>query len=246
MIEFSAALTRGAFSLDASFAGDGGVTALFGASGSGKTTVIHLIAGLIRPTRARIRVGERVLVDTDQRVFVPKHKRRVGLVYQDAQLFPHMSVGQNLAFGRWFAPRERAGIPTGAVLEALGIETLVGRRPPALSGGERQRVALARALLAAPEILLMDEPLGGLDQHRKDEILPLIERMRDEFQIPIVYVTHDASEVARLASRVVILEAGRVVAIGVPSEFTTASHQDGVSKVQAAFQSRPVAWQRPR
>ena len=222
MIEFQAELARAEFKLDTAFAAGSGITALFGPSGSGKSTIIHLMAGLIRPSRGRIAVGGRVLLDTEKRIFVPSHKRRVGLVFQDAQLFPHMTVGQNLAFGRWFAAKERQGVSSASVVDALGIGTLLGRRPPGLSGGERQRVALARALLAVPELLLMDEPLGGLDQDRKNEILPLIERVRDEFHIPIVYVTHDPSEVARLASVVVMLKAGRVEAVGLPSDVLAA------------------------
>jgi molybdate transport system ATP-binding protein len=245
MITFRARVTRGAFTLDAEFSGDGAVTALFGPSGSGKSTIIHLMAGLIRPNRGYIAAGGRVLLDTDRGLFVPSHKRRVGLVFQDAQLFPHMTVGQNLAFGRWFVAKDRRSIEPAAVLEALGIEALLGRRPAGLSGGEKQRVALARAMLAAPDVLLMDEPLGGLDQDRKDEILPLIERLRDEFAIPIVYVSHDSEEVARLASRVVILKAGRVDAIGVASQFKTVANEEAASQGQAAFRSRSIAWQRP-
>ncbi len=218
MIAFDVTLTRGAFTLDTSFESNEAITALFGPSGSGKSTMIHAFAGLIRPNRGRIAIGDRVLVDTQRGVYVPAHQRRIGLVFQDAQLFPHLTVGQNLAFGRWFAPQDRRSIEIGPVIEALGIAHLLARRPPSLSGGERQRVALARALLAAPDVLLMDEPLGGLDQDRKSEILPLIEHMRDEFAIPIVYVTHDVREVDRLASRVIVLKAGQLAAAGPPSE----------------------------
>jgi molybdate transport system ATP-binding protein len=147
-------------------------------------------------------------------VFVPKYRRRVGLVFQDTQLFPHLSVRQNLLFGRWFAPSAERTIDFEPVIETLGIGRLLARKPARLSGGEKQRVALGRALLASPKILLMDEPLASLDQERKLEILPLIERLRDEFRIPIVYVSHSVEEVGRLASRVVVLDAGRVVAIG--------------------------------
>lgn len=218
MIEFNAQLRRGSFDLDAAFAGDGGIMALFGPSGSGKTTIINLIAGVLNPDHGRIAIDRRVLADTEQKIIVPKHKRRAGLVFQDAQLFPHMTVGQNLRFGRWFAQKDKSGPAIEAVMETLGIEALADRRPPTLSGGEKQRVALARALLASPDILLMDEPLSGLDQDRKLEILPLIERMRDDYRVPIIYVTHAADEVARLASRVVVLKNGRVQAIGAPLE----------------------------
>jgi molybdate transport system ATP-binding protein len=190
-------------------------------------------------------VNGRVLVDTASGISLPSHQRRVGLVFQDAQLFPHMTVGQNLAFGRWFSPADRRSLDRAGILDALDIEPLLGRRPAGLSGGEKQRVALARALLAAPEILLMDEPLGGLDEERKAEILPLIERTRDTFGIPIVYVTHDAREVARLASQVVLLASGRVTTIGIPSQIMTPPQPSGAAAVQAAFQARSIVWRKP-
>jgi molybdate transport system ATP-binding protein len=214
MIRVDAALRLGAFSLDVAFENDKGVIALFGRSGSGKTMTINLISGLARPDRGTIVLDGRVLVDTAARVFVPKHRRRVGLVFQDAQLFPHFSVRQNLLFGRWFAPKSDRAIAFDAVVGALGIGHLLERRPPRLSGGEKQRVAIGRALLASPRILLFDEPLASLDEERKQEILPLIEHVRDAFAIPIVYVSHAIEEVARLASRVVMMENGRVVAVG--------------------------------
>ncbi len=218
MIAFDAEQAYGTFALSASFTSDAGITAIFGPSGSGKTTVLRLIAGLERPIRGRIAVRDRVLVDTQQGVFVPKHRRRVGLVFQDAQLFPHMTVGQNIRFGRWFAPQSAPDVPSGPVIDAIGIAGLLDRRPSRLSGGERQRVALARALLAAPDVLLMDEPLASLDETRKAEILTLIKRIGDEFGTPIIYVTHAFSEVSVLASHVVVLDRGRVVATGSPAD----------------------------
>ena len=214
MISVDAAVKLGDFALDIAFENDDGITALFGRSGSGKSTTINLIAGLARPDRGRIVLDGRILVDTATGVYVPNHQRRVGLVFQDSQLFPHLSVRQNLLFGRWFAPSEQRRIAFEPVVATLGIGPLLARKPAALSGGEKQRVALGRALLASPRVLLMDEPLASLDQERKLEILPLIERLRDEFRIPIVYVSHSVEEVGRLASRVVVLEAGRVVAVG--------------------------------
>jgi molybdate transport system ATP-binding protein len=154
------------------------------------------------------------LVDSATGIYVPKYRRRVGFVFQDSQLFPHLSVRQNLLFGRWFAPHAERSVEFEPVVETLGISHLLARKPARLSGGEKQRVALGRALLASPKILLMDEPLASLDQERKLEILPLIERLRDEFRVPIVYVSHSVEEVGRLASRVVVLERGRVVASG--------------------------------
>ena len=218
MIEVDVEWRRGTFALKVAFANSGGITALFGRSGSGKTSVINLIAGLDRPDRGRIVLDGRVLVDTDRGVFVRKHRRRIGLVFQDAQLFPHLSVRHNLLFGRWFAPSGEQTIALDAVVETLGIASLLHRRPAQLSGGEKQRVALGRALLAGPRVLLMDEPLAALDMPRKLEVLPLIERLRDHFGTPIVYVSHAIEEVARLAASVVVLEKGKVRAVGPPSE----------------------------
>lgn len=214
MISVDAALNLGDFDLDIAFENDDGITALFGRSGSGKSTTINLIAGLARPDRGRIVLDARILVDTAIGVYVPSYRRRAGLVFQDSQLFPHLSVRQNLLFGRWFVPTAERTIAFEPVVETLNIGALLARKPARLSGGEKQRVALGRALLASPKILLMDEPLASLDQERKLEILPLIERLRDEFRIPIVYVSHSVEEVGRLASRVVVLDAGRVVAVG--------------------------------
>ncbi|MBZ9741748.1 MULTISPECIES: molybdenum ABC transporter ATP-binding protein [unclassified Mesorhizobium] len=205
------------FAIDARFESAGRLTALFGPSGSGKTTLINMIAGLIRPEKGRIEVDGRVLVDTGAGIFVPRHKRRIGMVFQDARLFPHMSVMSNLRYGRWFTPAAERYADVDAVVELLGIGLLLGRRPAKLSGGEKQRVAIGRALLASPRLLLMDEPLASLDEARKAEILPYIERLRDETKIPIVYVSHSVAEVARLASDVVMLARGKVTASG-PTE----------------------------
>jgi molybdate transport system ATP-binding protein len=209
---------RGEFSLKTKFESDAGLIGVFGASGSGKTTLIHLIAGLVRPARGRIEIDSQTLFDSSRNIDMPARRRRVGLVYQDSLLFPHLSVRQNLLFGHFFTLKAERRIPYESVVEALGIGALVDRRPGTLSGGERQRVALARALLASPRILLMDEPLASLDYDRKIEIMGLIERLRDEFRIPIIYVSHAIEEVSRLAGYVVVLEAGRVIAAGPPSE----------------------------
>jgi len=204
----------GRFDLHARFDSGSGLTALFGASGAGKTTLINLIAGLQRPDRGRISVDDAVLVDTDKDVFVPKHKRRIGYIFQDARLFPHLTVRQNLLFGRWFAPETAPGESLESVVDLLGIGHLLQRSPSGLSGGEKQRVAIGRALLANPRLLLMDEPLASLDIQRKDEILPYIERLRDIVRIPIVFVSHAAAEVARLATTVVVMSHGHVAAVG--------------------------------
>jgi molybdate transport system ATP-binding protein len=208
----------GAFELDAAFESGGRLTALFGASGSGKTSLVNIMAGLIRPDKGRIAVDGRVLVDTATSSFVPKHKRRIGYVFQDARLFPHMSVGHNLAYGSWFAPRGERTADREKIVELLGIGHLLQRKPDLLSGGEKQRVAIGRALLASPLLILMDEPLASLDEARKAEILPYIERLRDETRVPIVYVSHSVVEVGRLATDVVVLAGGKVVAGGSTAE----------------------------
>ena len=206
---------RGTFHLAARFAAQPGVTALFGHSGSGKTTLVNIVGGLIRPDRGRIAVDGQVLVDTERRTFVPKHRRRIGYVFQDSRLFPHLDVRQNLLYGRWFA--KGGGGAAGdlaSVTELLGLGGLLDRRPDSLSGGEKQRVAIGRALLARPRLLLMDEPLASLDEARRAEILPYIERLRDNAGVPILYVSHSVAEVARLATTVVILTRGKVAAVG--------------------------------
>ncbi|MDR5651610.1 molybdenum ABC transporter ATP-binding protein [Ruixingdingia sedimenti] len=201
------------FALEVDFAAPGGLTALFGRSGSGKTTVINAVAGLLRPDAGRVAAGGVVLADSAAGVWLPPHRRRLGYVFQDARLFPHLTVRQNLLYGRWFAPRG-PGADFGRIVEMLGIGPLLARRPGGLSGGERQRVALGRAILSNPRVLLMDEPLAALDDARKAEILPYLERLRDAAGVPILYVTHSPAELARLATTVVALEAGRVVAAG--------------------------------
>ncbi len=218
MIEVAVRHARGAFTLDAGFSAEGRVTALFGRSGSGKSTLVDVIAGLVRPDRGRVVVDGVTLLDTDHGVRVPVHRRRIGYVFQDARLMPHLSVRQNLLFGRWFS-RDRAGGPSlEAVADLLGISALLDRRPAGLSGGERQRVAIGRALLARPRLLLMDEPLSALDEARKAEILPYVARLRDEARVPIIYVSHALAEVARLADTVVVLDQGQVAACGPAAE----------------------------
>jgi molybdate transport system ATP-binding protein len=217
MIDVDIAKRVPGFTLEVSFRSGNGITALFGPSGSGKSMTLALIAGLLRPDRGRITIGETALVDMP-RMCMPTHRRRVGLVFQDSHLFPHLSVRQNLLFGRWFAPRAAPDIGFDAVIETLGIGPLLARRPATLSGGERQRVAIGRAVLARPRVLLLDEPLAALDRPRKLEILPLIEGLRDAFDLPIVYVSHAVEEVVRLAAHIVVLEQGRVTGQGRATE----------------------------
>lgn len=218
MIEVEIRHRLGAFALDARFTSEGRLTALFGRSGSGKTSLVNVIAGLIRPDWARISVNGDILVDTACRVFVPKHRRRIGYVFQEGRLFPHLTVRQNLLYGRWFAPEARRYGSLDGVVELLGIGHLLGRRPGLLSGGEKQRVAIGRALLASPRLLLMDEPLAALDETRKTEILPYLERLRDEAKVPIVYVSHAIAEVARLATVMVVMSEGGIAASGPTAE----------------------------
>ncbi|MBY5804493.1 molybdenum ABC transporter ATP-binding protein [Rhizobium ruizarguesonis] len=204
----------GAFSLDAAFTSERGVTALFGRSGSGKTSMIRIIAGLAHPDEGRVVLDGEVLTETETGIFVPKHRRRFGYVFQEARLFPHLSIRANLSYGRWFAARPEHGESFDHIVDLLGIETLLERSPSKLSGGEKQRVAIGRALLSSPRLLLMDEPLAALDEARKAEILPYLQRLRDETDIPIVYVSHSIAEVARLANQVVIMRDGKVEATG--------------------------------
>lgn len=204
----------GSFQVAASFQSGGRLTALFGRSGAGKTTIVNIIAGLIRPDRGRISVDGETFVDTSSGAFLPRQRRRIGYVFQEGRLFPHLTVRKNLAYGRWFAGRHAGPDTSAEVIELLGIGHLLKRRPGALSGGEKQRVAIGRALLAAPRLLLMDEPLASLDEGRKAEVLPYIERLRDEMRVPIVYVSHSVAEVARLATDIVVISGGRVEAVG--------------------------------
>lgn len=200
--------------LDVSFRAPPGLTALFGRSGAGKTTIINAVAGLLQPTWGRITLSDQVLCDTEAGIRVPPHRRRLGYVFQESRLFPHLTVRRNLIYGRRFVP---AGERTGDldhVVEMLGLAALLDRRPGALSGGERQRVAIGRALLASPRLILADEPLASLDGERKAEILPYFERLRDETRVPILYVSHTVAEVARLATSVVVLQDGRAVRQG--------------------------------
>jgi len=215
--------TFGDFRLKARFTSEAGATALFGPSGAGKTSIINMIAGLLEPDRGRITLGDAtlgdtlgdaVLFDTESRVNIPPWRRRIGYVFQEGRLFPHLSVAHNLDYGRWVSgladdPRE-----FNHVVEMLDIGHLLERRPGKLSGGERQRVAVGRALLMRPRLLLLDEPLASLDAARKRDIMPYLERLRDEARVPIIYVSHNAAEVRRIAKRVVRIEDGEVTATG--------------------------------
>ena len=204
----------GEFRLSAAFTSEGRVTGLFGASGAGKTSLINMIAGLLRPDRGIIALDGETLDDTQAGLHVPPHRRRIGYVFQDARLFPHLDVRQNLDYGRRMNRLAEDAAQRRHVTDLLDIGGLLDRRPGKLSGGERQRVALGRALLSRPRLLLLDEPLGSLDEGRKVEILPYLVRLRDEAGIPMVYVSHDAAELRQLATQIVMLKQGRVTALG--------------------------------
>jgi molybdate transport system ATP-binding protein len=204
----------GEFSVDVAFTSEGRVTGLFGSSGAGKTSLVSMIAGLVQPDRGIIAVDSDVLYDGSARIHVPPHRRRIGYVFQDARLFPHLSVAQNLDYGRRMNRLTRDPAEETRITEMLDIGHLLDRRPGGLSGGERQRVALGRALLSQPRLLLLDEPMGALDEERKAEILPYLKRLRDAGDVPMVFVSHDADEMRQLATQVVMLKRGHVAAFG--------------------------------
>ncbi|MBO6718546.1 MAG: molybdenum ABC transporter ATP-binding protein [Rhizobiaceae bacterium] len=220
-IEVALSGQLGGFALGAQFSAPGrGITALFGPSGCGKTTILRSIAGLQR-LDGICRVGSETW--QDERTFLPPHRRAVGYVFQEASLFPHMSVRRNLLYAsRGRVPEEAPGVVSfDEVIELLGLAPLLVRAPQHLSGGERQRVAVGRALLSQPRLLLMDEPLSALDRETRDEILPFLERLHETLAIPLIYVTHDLSEVERLADHVVLMQAGEVVAAGPLADIQT-------------------------
>jgi len=238
-IEIDVERRLGAFRLRAAFASDASVTALFGRSGCGKSTLLNLIAGLLRPDRGRIAIGERVLYDSAAGVDVPAERRRLGYVFQDGLLLPHLSVRRNLLYGRFFTPPAERWAELDKIVDLLDLAPLLERRPARLSGGEKQRVAIGRALLASPRALLMDEPLASLDEGRKGEILYYVERLRDEMRIPIVYVSHAADEIVRLADFVVELDDGGVAATGSVGE--TIGRHGGGAVIEARVAEQDLA-----
>jgi molybdate transport system ATP-binding protein len=230
MLDVAIRTRLGDFVVDAAFtAPTPGVTALFGPSGAGKTSIVRALAGLMRPVQGHIRIGDAVFFDSRRGIDVPAERRRVGYVFQDARLFPHLSVADNLRYGLSRAPADDRPIRFDAVVSLLGIDALLARRPYALSGGEKQRVAIGRALLSQPRLLLMDEPLASLDAARKAEVLPYIERLRDELSLAVVYVSHAHDEVERLARTLVVSDRGRVAAAGPIGELTGRLDVKGVS-----------------
>jgi molybdate transport system ATP-binding protein len=225
MMEIDVEKNLGAFRLHVTYRSAAQVMALFGQSGTGKTTLIRMIGGLLRPDRGRIALQGRTLFDSDRRINVPPHRRRLGHVFQQGHLFPHMSVRGNLLYSKRFggahvkSPDREAGIlGFDGVIELLGLAPLLDRRPRSLSGGEQQRVSIGRALLSNPVYLLMDEPLASLDTQRKQEIMPYFERVCSEAGVPILYVSHSVDEVARLAEEMVLLSDGQMAAHGSVTE----------------------------
>lgn len=212
MLEVQIRHRQGRLTLSADLCLGAGVTAVTGPSGAGKTSLLFLIAGQSRPDQGRIVLDGQVLFDSQARIRVPPHQRRIGIVFQDARLFPHLNVRHNLTYGQLFAPRGIGGPGLSEIVDLLDIGPLLSRRPRDLSGGERQRVAIGRALLSGPRLLLLDEPLSALDPARKGELLPYLARLRDEVRLPMVYVTHQIDEVAALATAWVRVEDGQAVA----------------------------------
>ena len=204
----------GEFSIAARFETASGVTAVFGPSGAGKTTLVNMIAGLVAPDRGRITLSGTVLFESERRINLPAWRRRIGYVFQEGRLFPHLKVAANLDYGRRMSGLPPDTAETQRIVDLLDLGQLGDRRPGKLSGGERQRVAIGRALLMRPRLLLLDEPLASLDVARKLEILPYLERLRDESAVPMVYVSHQANELRRIATSLVLLDAGRVTAVG--------------------------------
>ena len=195
--------------LDVRFTLGPGLTALLGPSGAGKTRTLDVIAGLLHPSEGRVVIDGDVLTDTSQRLDVPPHRRRIGYVFQDSRLFPHLTVRQNLGFSRWFTRDPKAGIAFDDVVRLLDLEPVLTRHPARLSGGERRRVALGRALLSHPRLLLLDEPLGSVEAAKRQEILPYLDRLIADLRLPMIYVTHDWDEVRGRAAHVVLIEDGR-------------------------------------
>jgi molybdate transport system ATP-binding protein len=215
MLDVEVRKQRGTFSAQVAFSSaTPGITALFGRSGCGKTTTVHMIAGLLRPDSGHIGIDGTVLFDAARGIDMPAEERGIGYVFQDARLFPHLSVRDNLRYGARRARGRAQRIPFAEVVELLGLASLLARRPAGLSGGERQRVAIGRALLAQPRLLLLDEPLAAIDVARRGELLPYLENLRDQFSLPMVFVSHQFEEVLRLAGSVVVLDQGAVVGQG--------------------------------
>lgn len=210
MIEVQARLKRGNFELDAALQLNQRVTAIFGPSGSGKSTLLSIIAGIIQPDSGRIVVDGDCLFDSEKRINKPVHERRIGLVFQDGRLFPHLDVIQNLSYALHFVPKVQQQFKLDHIVQLLEIETLLKQRPHQLSGGEKQRVALGRALLSSPRLLMLDEPLASLDDRLKNQILPFLKLVADEIQIPMIYISHSRKEIMQITSNLIHIRNGKV------------------------------------
>jgi len=234
MLDIRVARRQGSFQVDADFRAENtGITALFGPSGAGKTSVINMVAGLIRPDRGRIVIQDRVLFDSDRGIDLPPEKRTIGYIFQDGRLFPHLTVRGNLTYGMKLTPPNQRCIALDQVLDLLGIKHLLDRRPAKLSGGEKQRVAIGRALLTSPRLLLMDEPLSSMDDGRKEDLMPFIAKLPRAFCIPILYVTHSGDEIERLADNLVLMADGKSIATGDASEMVNRIRSGTDLRVQA-------------
>lgn len=214
MIEFDIELTQGSFRLDAKLASDARVIGLFGPSGAGKSTLLNILAGSITPARGRVVINGHCMLDTDRKLNVPMHQRRIGVVYQDGRLFPHLSVRNNLVYGMRLLSDSQRKITLDEVVDMLEIGHLLQLKPSLLSGGERQRVALGRALLTSPQVLLLDEPLAALDERLKTQILPFLRRVKEETSIPMIYVSHAIREVLELTQHIAVIRDGSILAAG--------------------------------
>jgi molybdate transport system ATP-binding protein len=235
MLDIQLARRQDDFQVDAAFqTRNTGITALFGPSGAGKTSVINMVAGLSRPDKGRILVRDRVLFDSDHGINLPPEKRSIGYIFQDGRLFPHLTVCGNLTYGMKLTPRSQRFIGIDQVVGLLGIEHLLDRRPAGLSGGEKQRVGIGRALLTSPRLLLMDEPLASLDLARKSEVIPFIGKLPAAFSIPIIYVTHSVDEVLQLADDIVLMNYGKsVIAGNMPEVIQRPEFQDVFGRQEA-------------
>ena len=235
MLDIQLARRQDDFQVDAAFqTRNTGITALFGPSGAGKTSVINMVAGLSRPDKGRILVRDRVLFDSDHGINLPPEKRSIGYIFQDGRLFPHLTVRGNLTYGMKLTPRSQRFIGIDQVVDLLGIEYLLDRRPARLSGGEKQRVGIGRALLTSPRLLLMDEPLASLDLARKSEVIPFIGKLPAAFSIPIIYVTHSVDEVLQLADDIVLMNYGKsVIAGSMPEVIQRPEFQDVFGRQEA-------------
>ncbi len=231
MLSIRASRTLSAFTLNVAVDCPYPVTAIFGPSGAGKTTLLNLVAGLLRPDAGEIQLGDRVLFSSDMNLNLPPEQRRVGYVFQEDLLFPHLTVMQNLRYGYDLLSPDSRRFEVGPIVDLLGLTALLDMRPMRLSGGERQRVALGRAILASPELLLMDEPLASLDQELKDRIIPYLRHIRSDLGIPILYVSHSVAEILELTGQVIVLKAGRVLAHG--DFFHVAQHPEVLPLVEA-------------